>query len=561
MQPAVPLVAIYLRLSKEEAKTLGESQSIANQRKICEQFCKDNDITIVAEFVDDGYTGSNFIRPDFQKMLMSIDSGLINTVITKDLSRLGRDLQESSYYAEKYFPNHNVHYIAILDHFDSECENPMAPFQFAMNDMYIRDCSRKIKAVIYQKRKNGEYCACPPFGYMRNPNDSTSIIPDPKTAPIVQYIFTLAANGKSAHQIANQLTEEGYITPLKYRVLYRDNFCEKGAARATDKWNHTTVKRILQNQVYLGHTVLGKTKKVSLKAEKKKIIPESEWCITPNTHQPLVSQEQFDMAKYHMGIHTKKCNQYDHVRKSIFNGIIFCENCGSALCSSGSVYKGERKKYWYLSCQNIPKRSKKHCDHGARVRYSDLVEIVKSELNSFIDLSKENIDSIINEAISKSTTKIYQDSEDSIESINKRLSEIERIIFKLYNDNSNGLITDEQLSNILKSFSKESESLKERAAKLSSKGVESNNNADSYKAFFSLIQKYNHIDELTPEIVRTFIERIEIGEKILPDGYTVASHNIPFKQNIKITYRFIGNISETTRSFNGNKKKNFEPAV
>ncbi len=549
MYTAVPLAAIYLRLSREEAKTLGESQSITNQRSICRQYCEDNNITIVKEYVDDGYSGSNFIRPDFQKMLHQIDAGLINTVITKDLSRLGRDMQESSYYAEKFFPDHDVHYRAIFDHFDSEGENPMAPFQFAMNDVYIRECSRKIKAVIYQKRRNGEYCACPPFGYMRNPNDSTSIIPDPKTAPIVQYIFELAANGKSAHYIANKLTDEGHITPLKYRVLFRDNFCDRGAARATDKWNHTTVKRILKNSVYLGHTVLGKTKKASLKSKKKNAIPESEWSITRNTHQPLVTQEQFNTAMHHLGMHTKNWSKYDNVRKSIFNGIIFCEKCGSALCSAGSVYKGEREKYWYLTCQNIPKRSANHCEHGARVKYSDLVEIVKSELNYFISLSKDDIDEII-KAANKNQYDIYQDSKDNIESINQRLSDIERIIVKLYNDNSNGLITDEQLGNMLTSFSKESESLKERAAKLSSQNIDINDKTESYKAFFALIQKYNHIDELTPEIVRTFIERIEVGEKILPDRYKVASHSIPFKQNIRITYRFIGNISEGERDFN-----------
>lgn len=549
MYTAVPLAAIYLRLSREEAKTLGESQSITNQRSICRQYCEDNNITVVKEYVDDGYSGSNFIRPDFQKMLQHIDAGLINTVITKDLSRLGRDMQESSYYAEKFFPDHDVHYRAIFDHFDSESENPMAPFQFAMNDVYIRECSRKIKAVIYQKRRNGEYCACPPFGYMRNPNDSTSIVPDPKTAPIVQYIFELAVNGKSAHYIANQLTDEGHITPLKYRVLFRDNFCDRGAARATDKWNHTTVKRILQNAVYLGHTILGKTKKVSLKSKKKNVIPESEWSITHNTHQPLVTQEQFNTAMHHLGMNTKNWSKYDNVRKSIFNGIIFCENCGSALCSAGSVYKGEREKYWYLTCQNIPKRSTNHCEHGARVKYSDLVEIVKSELNYFISLSKEDIDEII-KAANNNQSDIYQDSKDNIESINQRLSDIELIIVKLYNDNSNGLISDEQLGNMLTSFSKESESLKERAAKLSSQNNDSSEKADSYKAFFALIQKYNHIDELTPEIVRTFIERIEVGEKILPDGYKVASHNIPFRQNIRITYRFIGNINKEERTFN-----------
>ena len=554
MNTAVAYADIYLRLSVEEANN-GESGSIVNQRNIIRQYCEDNNITIVREFVDDGFSGSNFERPGFKSLLAHIETGLVNMVLTKDLSRLGRSMTESSYYAETYFPEHGIHYIAISDGFDSTETNLMAPFQFAMNDVYLRDTSRKIKQVLNQKRNKGEYCACPPFGYMRNPNDSTSIIPDPKTAPIVQHIFELAAEGKSAHYIANKLTDEGHITPLKYRVLFRDNFCDKGAARATDEWNHTTVKRILKNQVYLGHTVLGKTKKASLKSKKKIALPKEDWIITPNTHQPLITQEMFNQAAHYIGMNTKSWNNYERTRKSIFNGIVYCENCGSAMCSCGSVYKGERDKYWYLSCLNIPKRSPNHCENGARIKYSDLCEIVKSELNQFIDLSKEEVDEIIKAAIKKSNSNIYQDSKDNLQSIEKRLKDIDHIILKLYNDNSKGLINDEQLSNMLTSLSKESNSLKERAAKLYSQNVTVSDTGEAYKIFFSLIEQYNHIEELTPEIVRTFIERIEIGKKELPEGYTVASHDIPYRQNIKIVYRFIGNISEIERSFNEKELK------
>ena len=547
MKTAVALADIYLRLSREEASS-GESQSINNQRNIIRQYCSDHGITIVREFVDDGFSGSNFIRPGFQAMLNHIKTGLVNMVITKDLSRLGRDMSESSYYAESFFPEHDIHYLAISDGFDSEQVNLMAPFQFAMNDVYLRDCSRKIKQVIKQKRVRGEYCACPPFGYMRNPNDKTSIVPDPNTAPIVQRIYALAVKGCSAHSIANILTDESVITPLKYRVMYRDNFCERGAAHATDIWNHTTVKRILKNQVYLGHTVLGMTKKASVKSKKKVNIPEDEWCITYNTHTPLITQEEYDTAQYNMGMNTKSWSKYDNVRKSIFNGLIFCKNCGSALCSSGSVYKGERVKYWYLSCLNIPKRSTNHCEHGARIKYADLVEIVKSELNQFISLSKKDIDEIIDVAIKESSKNAYQEK-DSLKSIEKRIADIDNIILKLYNDNALGKISDEQLSLMIAKLNKESASLKERAKELQKKSDEQPID-EAYKTFFHLIEQYNHIDELTPEIVRTFIERIEVGEKILPDGYKVASHSIPFRQDVKITYRFIGTIGKDERAFN-----------
>ena len=244
----------YLRLSNEEAQG-GESSSITNQRMIVQNYCKQNGISLVREFVDDGYSGGNFDRPAFQEMMKQLQQGKANTVITKDLSRLGRDMREASYYAEQFFPEHGIHYIAISDNFDTEQENIMAPFLFAMNEVYLRDGSRKVKDVLRSKRENGQYCACPPYGYRKDTKDKHRLAPDEMTAPVVLRIFEQAARGDSSRKIALDLNEDGVIPPLKYRVLYRDEFSEDGAARASDLWSYTTVKRILKNPVYLGHTL------------------------------------------------------------------------------------------------------------------------------------------------------------------------------------------------------------------------------------------------------------------------------------------------------------------
>lgn len=540
-RPTAKLAIGYYRLSVEEFKR-GESSSIKNQREIVRQYCKDNGIILVKEFDDDGYSGANFDRPGFKNLLAYLDKGLANMVITKDLSRLGRDMTESSFYAEKIFPEKNIHYIAISDNFDSNDVNIMAPFQFAMNDVYIRDTSRKIKQVLNQKRSSGEYCACPPFGYMKNPNNSGTLVPDPSTAHIVQRIFELANDGKSAYTIAKILTNEGVITPLKYRVMCRDNFSEKGAARASDVWNHITVKRILKNPVYLGHTILGKEKKASLKSKKKVPIPQEEWCVTQNTHTPLVTQEVFDKAEYYMGMHTKDWRKSENSRLSVFKGIVFCSKCGAAMCSGGTVYNGERDKYWYLVCNNISSSSKK-CTHGARIKYSDLVDIVKNELNQLISLTDDDIKEITNAALKRSgENNVYSSGQDSLKAIDHRLEQIDKIILKLYNDNISGTIDDSRLSTMVADLTKEAESLKEKAFKLRKLESSENTIVDAYDTFFKLAKEYNHIDELTERIVKTFIERIDIGGKELPEGYRVATHDIPYKQSIKITYRFIGNI-------------------
>ena len=250
----------YYRLSCEEAQK-SESTSISNQKKIVETYCQQHGITILKYFVDDGWSGGNFERPGFQDMMRALEAGKANVVITKDLSRLGRDMRESSYYAEQFFPENQIRYITIADNFDSEIENVMAPFQFAMNEVYLRDGSRKIKDVLKIKRQRGEYCACAPYGYRKHPQNKDVLIPNEDTAHVVQRIFERPAAGDSCIKIATDLSAEGIMPLLKYRALCRDNFTPEWAARASDVWNHTTVKRILKNRVYLGDTVLGKAKR------------------------------------------------------------------------------------------------------------------------------------------------------------------------------------------------------------------------------------------------------------------------------------------------------------
>lgn len=260
---------------------------------------------------------------------------------------------------------------------------------------------------------------------------------------------------------------------------------------------------------------------------------------------PLVTQVQFDKAQYYMGMNTKSWRENEKCRSSIFNGITFCANCGGAMCSAGSVYKGEREKYWYLSCNNIPKRSKNHCEHGARIKYSDLLEIVKNDLNQLISLSDEDIKEITNEALKRSRqVNIYESAEANQKAIEKRLEAIDKIVIKLYSDNAAGIISNDMLGKMVTEFSQEATNLKMQLAKIQNQQSAGNEIVDNYEKFFRLVKQYTHIDELTEEIVRTFIERIEIGKKELPEGYQLAGKNVPYTQQIKIYYRFIGNVQE-----------------
>ena len=537
----------YFRLSREEAQK-GESSSITNQRMIVSNYCKQNGISLVREFADDGYSGGNFDRPAFQNMMRELEKGMANTVITKDLSRLGRDMRESSYYAEQFFPEHSVRYIAIADNFDSERENIMAPFQFAMNEVYLRDGSRKVKDVLKNKREEGLYCACPPYGYKKAERNKNQLVPDEMTATVVKRIFNAAANGDSSRKIAMDLNEDGIIPPLKYRVLYRDNFSDEGAARASDLWNYTTVKRILKNPVYLGHTLLGKTKKASVKSKKKIAVPKDNWAVTENTHEPLVSNEVFQRAKENMGKGTRNFQNYEHIRKSIFSGVAYCELCGHALCSCGTVYKGEREKYWYLSCINKRKDITNPCD-GTRIRYADLVNLITDDLNSLISLSDSEIDTIVDNVLkSESSDETVNAKKVRKEKINARLNVIDKIIPKLYVDNAEGRLDDERLSTMVADLQKESVNLRKELAELEDDAL-TISKSDNYKMFFELTKKYTHIEKLDRETLLTFIDRIEVGPKILPDGKKKASHrNSPFEQSIRIFYKFVGEMDEIDKN-------------
>ena len=552
MKNHLKLADTYYRLSDEEKKYGNESESITNQREIVRDYCEKHDIIIVSEFVDDGYSGGNFERPGFQAMLDHLAAGKANMVITKDLSRLGRDMTESSHYAERFFPEHSIRYLAPGNDFDSMGDNLMAPFQFAMNDVYLRDTSRKVRQTLDMKRKKGKYAACPPYGYRKAERTTDRLVPDENTAPVVQRIFVLAAQGESCRSIAEQLNDDGICPPLKYRVEFRDNFTEAGAARVSDFWNYTTVKRILRNRVYLGHTILGKTRKVNVKSKKKLPVPQEDWAITENTHEALVTQQQFDLAEHFLSENTKTSADNPGFRHSIFGGIAYCAHCGAAMCSGGSVYKGERKKYWYLICNNLTRRTLNQCRQGARIKYDDLLEIVRRDLNKLLSFTETEIEQITQEALRQANTSAEAaNKETSLADIETKSKRIVKMIERAYRDNAAGNLSDDLLDEMMERFGKERQALENQRKKLLAHTAEDQNIRNAYMLFFDIAKRYSHIDRLDRDILHAFVERIEIGEKILPQGVKRIGPRTPYRQSIRIFYRFIGELDgEPIRKIN-----------
>ena len=548
MTDELRLAFAYERLSKEEAQS-GESTSIINQRMILRNYCKANGIVLVDEFSDDGWSGSNFNRPGFQEMLEKLKSNPnITIVVTKDLSRLGRDMRESSYYAEQYFPEHGIRYIAVNDNFDTNADtNMLVPFQFAMNEVYLRDCSRKIKEVIKAKRENGQYCTCAPYGYKKDPHNINHLVPDEMTSPIVQRIFRQAAGGDSARKIAMDLNQDGVIPPLKYRVLNNgEKFSAEGAARASDLWNHTTVKRILQNKVYLGNTYLGKTRKASLKSKKKLVIPEDEWYITENTHEPLISRFTFDMAESTMSRNTKSFREHPQIRQSIFSGVVKCAKCGYALCSGGTVYKGEKDKYWFLTCTHSKRGLKTYCE-GVRIYYFDLLEVVRQDLNSLIAMTDDEIAEMTDMLLeARGFTATASDLKARKDKITTRQATIRKILMKLYTDNAEGRISDDDLRSMSQELESESKALSNDLAEIekeSSSKTEEEQVREKFQKFFELIHDYTHIDVLDRETLLMFVDKIYVGERVYDETSERKGRNRPYTQDIRIVYKFIGEIN------------------
>ena len=276
-------IGLYIRLSREDGDDL-ESESISNQRSLLTGFLKANNLVAIDEYVDDGYSGGNFNRPSFKRLIRDIEDKKINCVITKDLSRLGRDYIDTGRYVERYFPENGIRYIAVNDDIDTFHEtsgSDMMPFKLSMNDMYAKDISKKVRSHLLTMKKEGKFCgSVPPYGYMRSPNNKYQLIIDPRTAPVVKHIFDLYISGYGSCAIAEILTREEYPTP----IMFKNSEKKIDKCNHPEIWKHSSINNILKNKVYTGCLIQHTSQNINYKTKKRKKVPQSEWCIVENDH-------------------------------------------------------------------------------------------------------------------------------------------------------------------------------------------------------------------------------------------------------------------------------------
>jgi DNA invertase Pin-like site-specific DNA recombinase len=372
---------LYLRLSKDDEQA-GESVSIGTQRAILLDFCQQEGYAIHDIYIDDGYSGLNFNRPGFQRMIEDIEKGKINLVITKDLSRLGRDYIMTGYYSEIYFQMKDVRYIALADDVDTlKGHNEIAPFKNILNDMYARDISKKVKNAKHQRAKLGLHIgAQPSYGYKKDPDTPGHLIVDPDAAEVIRTIYSLALQGLGNVAIAAELTKRHIVTPSYYKFQQGDiRFSHYPSVKNGDPytWSHGTIYQILNNPVYTGTLISLKTETTDCKTKRRICVPADQQIITENAHVAIVTQEQFEAVKLARADHVCLANLR---RENIFRGKLFCECCGHPLVISRKQLK-ERTADIYLCMYHYTHRDV--CPRTHRVYHDMLYPYVLQEIQAF----------------------------------------------------------------------------------------------------------------------------------------------------------------------------------
>ena len=524
-----PITALYPRLSHED-ELQGESNSISNQKRILETYAKQNGFSNLRWYTDDGYSGANFQRPGFQAMLADIEAGKVGTVIVKDMSRLGRNYLQVGMYTEMVFPQKGVRFIAINDGVDSaQGDNDFAPLRNIFNEWLVRDTSKKIKAVKRSKGMSGKPITSKPvYGYLMDEDENFII--DEEAAPVVKQIYNLCLAGNGPTKIARMLTEQQIPTPgtLEYR---RTGSTRRYHPGYECKWATNTVVHILENREYTGCLVNFKTEKLSYKVKHSVENPEEKQAIFENHHEPIIDTQTWERVQ-ELRKQRKRPNRYDEV--GLFSGILFCADCGSVMYQQR--YETDKRRQDCYICGSYKKRTADCTAHFIR---TDLLTAGVTE-----NLRKVTSYAAKHEA--RFMKQLMAQNEDGgkrknaarrreLEAAQKRIGELNGIFKRLYEDSVSGRITDERFMELSADYEQEQAALKARAAELQAELGKSQEAAGNVDKFMAVVRKYTSFEELTPTLLREFVEKIVVHECWKDEQGT--RH-----QDIEIYYSFVGKV-------------------
>ena len=495
------LVGIYCRLSKDDG-TDNESASIATQKSILTDYVKKQGWHIAKTYVDDGYSGTNFQRPSFQNMIKDIESGLINCVITKDLSRLGRNYLDCGLYLEVFFPEHNVRYIAVNDGVDTLNKSAMdiTPFRNILNEMYAADISVKIKSAYRARFQQGKFMGTTaPYGYIKDPADHNHLLIDDKVAHVVKEIFDLALKGNGVAKICRHLNKQHILRPAAYAAERGETGFERHFEGNEDKryiWSGNSVRSILRSPIYAGNLVGYKRIAANMKSKKRPSKLPEEWEVIPNTHEGIVTQEEFDIVQ--QLITSRRLPQNKGGFVNIFAGVIKCVDCGCALRAM-NVHRRKRPEIIdcvQYSCNNYARNGRSECSaHNIEAR--DLFNAVLADINCFADMAVNDEKAV--RAIEKRLTETDQSRAKALEKerkkLNKRLAELDRLFSSLYEDKVMERITERNFEMMSGKYQKEQLEIEARLKEVTETLNESYEKSRGIRDFLALIRNYQGLHD------------------------------------------------------------------
>ena len=527
------ITALYCRLSRDD-ELQGESNSIRNQKDILEKYALDMGFKNLEFFVDDGYSGTNFDRPSWNKLNCLIEDGKVENIIVKDMSRLGRDYLKVGFYTEVLFPDNDIRFIAINNGVDSnnQVENDLTPFINIFNEFYAKDTSKKIKAVFKAKGQSGKPLTTnPPYGYLKDKEDKNKWIVDEVAAETVKLIFNLCIKGFGPSQIATELKSRKIPTPAEHFKSIGLNFPVETPEEECN-WNPATIATILDREEYLGKVINFRTKRKSYKTKKSIDNPKSEWAIFDNVHEPIIDEETFDIVK--------RIRITRRVRNSLgempaLSGMLYCADCGAKLYQvRGKGWSHEKE---YFVCASYRKQKGKCTSH--QIKNIQVEEILLREIRKVTAFAKDHEEEFVDLVLKKKTSELNQalrSQKKELEDSKNRIEKLDSIVQNLYEDNLEGKISDQRFEKMAKAYDEEEISLQKRIAELEETITKSQEEELNVESFLKLIRKYTDIKELDPEIIRTFVDKIYVEQSEKVSGTNLK------KQTIWIYWNFIGKI-------------------
>lgn len=526
--------ALYMRLSRDD-ENYGDSVSIETQRTILQQYAKDNELHVVGEYIDDGWSGTTFERPNFKRMMEDVDAGRVNCIVTKDLSRFGRDHIMVGYYLEYEFPEKQVRYIAVSENEDTKKGlSDFVPFKNLFNEWFAKDTSRKVKTALHAKFAAGERTfAYAPLGYIRHPEIKNAIVIDVETHWIIKKIFDLAYHGAGAAKIARVLVEEhvptaGWLNYQRYGTfahIYEGQPDEKSYA-----WTLAQVKSILKDETYIGNSVHNKQTNISYKNKKKVRKPQEEWFRVENTHEAIISREVFEQVQEQIA--TRRRQQKDATTQ-IFSGLVKCADCGWSM--RFGTNRQNSKPYSHYTCSQYGQGLRQCSAHY--IRYDFLYHYVLTRIQDLWRQAQVDETELLHRLLKGSEQELAANAKRQSAELTraeKRRTEVDRKFAKLYEDWSDGRITEYNFNMMSQKYQTEQQELTEKIEKLSAELESEKQTTVDAETWISLIKQYANPTELTVELLNTLIEKIIIHEATTVDGMR--------EQNIDIYYRLIGKI-------------------